>query len=141
MPERPGLLHALPVMDLLLLLWLSFLLGSSLLRQPGVKVELPPSRFQLDRYRESLVITLGSGQDGLQIYLGRESLALSELNERLELLRSEGAPARAIVLLQSDAGTPAGLERQVSEMVLEKGFQLALVGRQDAENSSQPDAP
>jgi hypothetical protein len=33
-----------------------------------------------------------------------------------------------MVLLQTDAGTPVGIERQVSEMVLGKGFRLAMVG-------------
>ena len=35
---------------------------------------------------------------------------------------------KAMVLLQTDAGTPVGIERQVSEMVLGKGFRLAMVG-------------
>ena len=64
LPERPGLLHAVPVMDIFVLLWLLFLLGPSLLRQSGISVELPPSRFQLDRYQETLVITLGPGETG-----------------------------------------------------------------------------
>ncbi len=33
-----------------------------------------------------------------------------------------------MVLLQTDAGTPVGVERQVSELVLGKGFRLAMVG-------------
>lgn len=128
LPERPGLLHAVPVMDLFVLLWLLFLLGPSLFRQSGISVELPPSRFQLERYQETLVITLGPGQAGPRIHLGRDALDIDRLGMRLEELRSAGAPARAMVLLQTDAGTPVGLERQVSEMVLEKGFRLALVG-------------
>jgi biopolymer transport protein ExbD len=128
LPERPGLLHAVPVMDIFVLLWLLFLLGPSLLRQSGINVELPPSRFQLERYQETLVITLGPGEAGPRIHLGRDALDISQLDLRLEDLRAGGAPARAMVLLQTDAGTPVGLERQVSEMVLEKGFRLALVG-------------
>lgn len=128
LPERPGLLHAVPVMDIFVLLWLLFLLGPSLLRQSGISVELPPSRFQLERYQETLVITLGFGESGPRIHLGRDAVDLTRLDERLEELRADGAPARAMVLLQTDAGTPVGLERQVSEMVLAKGFRLALVG-------------
>ncbi len=128
LPERPGLLHAVPVLDVFALLWLLFLLGPLLLRQSGVTVELPPSRFQLERYQETLVITLGPGGDGPRIHLGRDAVAFSELTERLEQLRAGGAPAKAMVLLQTDAGTPVGIERQVSEMVLSKGFRLAMVG-------------
>ena len=53
---------------------------------------------------------------------------MPELAARLEKLRADGAPAKAIVLLQTDAGTPVGVERQVTEMVLGKGFRLAMVG-------------
>ena len=53
---------------------------------------------------------------------------MPDLAERLDKLRAEGAPAKAIVLLQTDAGTPVGIERQVTEMVLGKGFRLAMVG-------------
>lgn len=128
LPERPGLLHAVPVLDVFALLWLLFLLGPSLLRQSGVMVELPPSRFQLERFQETLVITLGPGEDGPRIHLGRDAMTFDELTERFEQLRSDGAPAKAMVLLQTDAGTPVGIERQVSEMVLGKGFRLAMVG-------------
>jgi len=139
LPERPGLLHAVPVMDIFVLLWLLFLLGPSLLRQSGISVELPLSRFQLERYQETLVITLGPGETGPRIHLGRDAVDMGQLDQQLEELRAGGAPARAIVLLQTDAGTPVGLERQVSEMVLEKGFRLALVGaNQPAGRSFHP---
>ncbi len=128
LPERPGLLHAVPVLDIFALLWLLFLLGPSLLRQSGVSVELPPSRFQLERYQETLVITLGPGVDGPRIHLGRDLMDFPGLSARMEQLRAEGAPARVMVLLQTDEGTPVGIERQVSELVLGKGFRLALVG-------------
>ena len=128
LPERPGLLHAVPVLDLFALLWLLFLLAPSLLRQSGVAVELPPSRFQLERYQNPLVITLGAGETGPRIHLGRDPVDLPALADRLEQLRGAGATADSIILLQTDAGTPVGLEREVTEMALGKGFRLALVG-------------
>jgi hypothetical protein len=33
-----------------------------------------------------------------------------------------------MVLLQTDRGTPVGIEREVAELVLGKGFRLAMVG-------------
>jgi hypothetical protein len=134
LPERPGLLHAVPVLNIFALLWLLFLLGPSLSRQSGVTVELPPSRFQLERYQETLVITLGPGGDGPRIHLGRDQMDIPQLSARLEQLRGDGAAAKAMVLLQTDAGTPTGIEREVSELVLGKGFRLALVG----ENTPAP---
>lgn len=137
LPERPGLLHAVPVLNIFALLWLLFLLAPSLLRQSGVAVELPPSRFQLERFQDALVVTLGPGEKEPSIHFGRDSVTLSDLAGRLDRLRADGATAKAIVLLQTDTGTPVGVERQVSEMVLGKGFRLAMVGS----NAPGPRAP
>ncbi len=128
LPERPGLLHAVPVLNIFALLWLLFLLAPLLLRQSGVAVDLPPSRFQLERFQDALVVTLGPGDGEPRIHLGRDSVNPSQLATRLEKLRSEGASKNALILLQTDAGTPVGVERQVTEMILAKGFRLALVG-------------
>ena len=54
---------------------------------------------------------------------------MHELSERLDKLRTDGTQTKAIVLLQTDAGTPVGIEREVTELVLDKGFRLALVGK------------
>lgn len=136
LPERPGLLHAVPLLDLFAILWLLFLLGPSLLQRSGVMVELPPSRFQLERYRETFVVTLGPGESQPRIHFGRESILISELDEKLEQLRKDGACSKSMVLLQTDFGTPAGTERQISELILSKGFRLALVGTKEAPPTS-----
>lgn len=132
LPERPGLLHAVPILNIFALMQLFFMLGPSLLMQSGMAVDLPPSRFQLDRYEEKVVVTLGPGQADArepQLFLGRDPVSRDELGARLEKLREDGAVTKAIVLLQTDAATPAGLEREVTELILSKGFRLALVGK------------
>ncbi len=141
LPERPGLLHAVPVLNIFALLWLLFLLGPSLLRQSGVTVELPPSRFQLDRYQDTLVVTLGPGEQAPRMHFGRDAVDFHQLGERLEKLRAEGAAAKAIVLLQTDRGTPVGTEREVAELVLSKGFKLAMVGANQAEIATPAPQP
>ena len=141
LPERPGLLHALPVLDIFALLWLLFLLGPSLLRQSGIEVELPPSRFQLDRYEDTLVVTLGPGENNPRIHLGRDSVTAEELATRLDTLAGTGAQAKTITLLQTDAGTPVGVEREITELILSKGFRLAIVGANAAGPSPGQDPP
>ncbi len=128
LPERPGLLHAVPILNLFALLWLVLMLSPMLLQQSGVAVTLPPSRFQLERFQDTLVVTLGPGASAPRIHLGRDSVTLAELAGRFDALRAAGAATKAMVLLQTDAGTPVGVEREVVELVLSKGFQLAMVG-------------
>jgi biopolymer transport protein ExbD len=129
LPERPGFLHAIPLLNIFALVQLFFLLGPSLVWQSGVAVDLPPSRFQMERYETPLVVTLGPGEPTPRIHFARDSVTLDELSGRLDKLRESGARAKAIVLLQTDTGTPVGIEREVTEMVLSKGFRLALVGK------------
>ena len=129
LPETPGFMHAVPVLNIFALLLLFFLLGPSLVLQSGVAVDLPPSRFQMERYQNTLVVTLGPGEPTPRIHFGRDAVSLSELAERLEKLRADGMKSKAIVLLQTDTDTPVGVEREVTELVLSKGFRIALVGK------------
>lgn len=138
LPERPALLHALPVVNLFALLWMFHFAGASLTNQSGVTVDPPPSRFQLERFEETLVVTLVTAESGVRMYLGREPVDFAGLGSRLEVLRTQGASARTVVLLQSDAGIQVGAEREVSEMILAKGFRLALVGSSDTDKTAKP---
>jgi len=129
LPERPGFLHAVPILNIFALVQLFFLLGPSLVLQSGVAVELAPSRFQMERYQDTLVVTLGPGEPGARIHLGRDAMSMDELTHRLDGLRSGGATAKSIVLVQTDAGTPVGAERAVTELLLDRGFRVAMVGK------------
>jgi hypothetical protein len=141
LPERPGLLHAVPVLDLFALLWLLVLLGPLMLQQSGVAVSLPPSRFHLERFQDTLVVTLGQDAATARIHLGRDAVTMEELSNRLESLRADGAPATTMVLLQSDAGASVGIEREVVELVLSKGFRLAMVGANSPASRLEPANP
>ncbi|MBJ7285241.1 MAG: biopolymer transporter ExbD, partial [Akkermansiaceae bacterium] len=110
LPERPGFLHAVPLLNIFAMVQLFFLLGPSLVWQSGVAVDLPPSRFQMERFETPLVVTLGPGEPTPRIHFARDSVTLVELSERLDKLRENGAQTKSIVLLQTDTGTPVGVE-------------------------------
>ena len=135
LPERPGLLHALPVFDLFLMLWIVFVLSSALDRQSGVAVELPASQFELERYRSTLVVTIASGELAPQLYLGRDALDFVELKTRLRELHDKGVQRQAIVLLRSDHSIPVGIQRRVEEAALDLGFRVAILGAGDADKN------
>lgn len=126
--ERPGFLHAMPLFDLFALVTILLLLGPLFLSQGGISVEVPSSRFQMQRYGDSLVVTVGPGSEEVPIYLGRQAVTLEELSEQLATLKLNERMARAIVLLKTDIHTSVGMERKVSEVILSAGFRLALVG-------------
>jgi len=131
LPERPGFLHAMPVFDMFALLLFFFLLGPSLVLQSGVRVDPPPSRFQLERFEETLVVSLvSSAVDATPaIYLGRELITGDQLIARLDGFRQDGLATKAVVLLKSNEFTSVKFEREIAESILDLGFRLALVGR------------
>ncbi len=128
LPERPGFLHAVPLFNLFALMLMFLMLGPSFVLQSGVSVELPPSRFQMDRYRNGHVVTIVAG-DPVRLYFGRQVVSIDHLAELLDEKRKEGDEVRSTVLLRSDEKTPVETERMVEEMVLHKGYRLVLVGR------------
>lgn len=127
--ERPGFLHAMPLFDLFALITMLLLLGPLFLSQGGISVEVPTSRFQMQRYGDSVVVTVGSGGEEAPIYLGRQPVTLGELAAQLAKLKLDERMGRAVVLLKTDTQTTVGIERKVSEIVLRAGFRLALVGK------------
>ncbi len=127
--ERPGFMHALPLFDLFIMVTMLLLLGPAYMSQSGISVELPASQFQMQRYQESIVITLHSGEAGQQIYLGREAVSLVELQSRLEVLKTDEVMSRAMVLLKTDLGTPSGVQSEMIDLILRLGFKVALVGK------------
>ena len=77
LPERPGFLHAVPVLNIFALVQLFFLLGPSLVRQSGVAVDLPPSRFQMERYqRRRWWSRWDRARPTPRIHFGRDSVTL-----------------------------------------------------------------
>jgi biopolymer transport protein ExbD len=140
--ERPGFLHAIPLFDLFALVVMLLLLGPLFLSQGGISVEVPSSRFQMQRYEDSVVVTVGSGGEEAPIYLGRQAVTLGELAAQLAKLKLDERMGRAVVLLKTDTRTTVGMERKVSEIILGAGFRLALVGEPDrAGKESKVDAP
>jgi len=137
LPERPGFLHAIPVLNLFLLLVLFFKVAPALVLQSGLTVEMPPSKFQIERDQNLLVVTLGAGQQEGNIHFGRKSVTFAQLEEILERKRQDGSAARSQVLLQTAADLPVSAERKVAEMIVGKGFRLALVGQ--GTNRLRPD--
>jgi hypothetical protein len=96
----------------------------------------------MQRYGDSVVVTVGSGGEEAPIYLGRQAVTLGELAAQLAKLKLDERMGRAVVLLKTDTRTTVGMERKVSEIVLGAGFRLALVGEPDrAGKESKVDAP
>jgi biopolymer transport protein ExbD len=129
LPERPGFLHAMPLLDLFGLLLIFLLLGPAFVAQSGVSIELPPSKFQLDRFAEPLVIS-ATASDPPVIFLGHERVEMNRLDRRLQGERAAlGNSGERVVLLRLDQGVPVNVQRRLAEVALQNGFRVMLAGR------------
>ena len=129
LPERPWFLFAVPLVDLFGLLVGMLLLGPAFVAQSGVSIELPPSRLQLDRFAEPLVITVLPGAEPV-VFVGHEQVGLERLGRRLDAERDRrGGAGERIAVLRVDRSVPVMIERQVAELALGRGFRVMLAGR------------
>ena len=140
LPERPGFLFVVPAFNLLALLIVFILLGPSFVSQYGVAMELPVSRYQMERPTDATVITVRKAlPPALPTYfLEREPVSLAELSERLEARRgNEFAPASS-VLLQVEQGVPVEIQQGVAEIALQKGFRVWILGQPPEDQTPAP---
>ena len=131
LPETPGFLFVVPAFNLFALLLVFFLLGPSFVSQSGVAVELPVSRFQMERQSDATVVTITAG-DPPQYWVEREPVSLGQLSERLDARRGDEASPATTVLLRADKGVSVETQRHVAEIALQKGFRVYLLGQPEA---------
>lgn len=121
LPEKPGFLHALPLIDLLALVMLFPLLSTSLAPQAGAEVELPETDFRLQRVSNPIVVSITGGTEP-EYWVGKERVVRDQLLETVKLHTVDwdngGIPA---VLLKVDVSAQNhGME--VSYMLLREGY-------------------
>jgi len=139
--RRSGFLHVTPIVDVVMLLLIFFLLGSSFTLQSGVAVEIPKSGAILRPMGRAHIITIpatdfsapvteedGEGKDrmgkiilGQKIYFNDEMVTLRELQERL---REHDGLVRA-VMLRADRLAAHGVVIEVSNLALAEGYDVA----------------
>lgn len=137
LPESPGFLIVVPAINLMALMLVFFL--PSLFSQSGVAVELPVSRFQLERQEDRAVVSITS--DNPPVYwLERQQVSFAQLSEQLDARRQGDWAPTSTVLLRVDKGVSVETQRAVAEMALNKGFRVLLLGQPQAV-APTPDQP
>lgn len=97
------------------------LLSTSFLLQPGIAVELPPSRFLQPASQDPLVVAV-TADPGSAIYFEDRKVELGHLAARLKTRRS----ASGQVIVKADRMAPLALVTEVTEMALSEGFSVSL---------------
>jgi len=118
--DRSGMIYTAPLVDVVLLLIIFFLFGTSLVLKSGVGVSLPRSSSALPMAEDAHIITLLPGSGSTFFFNDRKS----DLASLDGLLEGAAQRSRQVVLL-GDESVSYGMVMEVSRVVLEKGFDLS----------------
>jgi hypothetical protein len=129
LPAKPGFLHALPGMDLIALVLMFPLLGSSFVRQAGMDVVMHESPWRYQQMDSPVVVTLGAGLEN-PMWVNKRQIPLENLETEIQRLQTEeGGAAISTAVVRSDVGVPSGVEKDVINRILKMGLKCGLVGR------------
>ena len=111
--------------DVVLLLLVFFLLSSTFIVQPGIRVQLPKARIRERESERNILITLT--KEG-SLYLGEETVELEVLPARLYSLLLENPDQ--LIVLRADRDVPLNTAVQVLDMAKSAGGERFLIATQ-----------
>jgi biopolymer transport protein ExbD len=112
-----GLMDMTPLIDVVLLLLIFFMLSSSFIFNPGVKVDLPEYTSTESLTKSDMVVTIT--KEGLYLY-NDNSILLRELQNRFKQAANENPNARLIIKAANEV--PHGVVVRVMVMAKEAGI-------------------
>jgi len=123
-----GQLDIAPLIDVVFLLLIFFMLTSSYIFQPGIKINLPKAVTSEVVQEKNLIITIS--KEGL-IYLNQHLLSLDQLKVHLAKLANEERP----LLIKADRNASLGKVVQIWDMSREAGLtQINIATNQPEKN-------
>jgi len=123
-----GQLDIAPLIDVVFLLLIFFMLTSSYIFQPGIKINIPKAVTSEVVQEKNLIITIS--KEGL-IYLNQHLLSLDQLKVHLAKLANEERP----LLIKADRNASLGKVVQIWDMSREAGLtQINIATNQPEKN-------
>ena len=112
---KKGQLDIAPLIDVVFLLLIFFMLTSSFIFQPGIKVNLPKAVTSEALHEKSLVILITNLD---VIYLNDRAITTKELNSRLRIAAKEKKP----LLIKADRRASMGKIVEIWDMCRDTGI-------------------
>lgn len=121
--QRKVVINITSLIDVVLLLLIFFMLTTSFVEQPGMKLDLPETQSSTGEKPEGLEIVVQA--DG-NINLNGESVSLEELPDKLE--EKLGQSKDKSLLLRADKEVPHGTVVQIMDIAKLKGLEKLIIG-------------
>ena len=133
-PERKPIIafSAIGLTDIVLLLLIFFLLSSTFILQPGIKVELPEAQVVETVERQTLTVTIPISGG---VYLNDEPVSLAELPARLQ--RELAGDVDKDIILRADEDIPFKRAVQIMDIAKRVGAGRFLVATRTSEEGGQ----
>ncbi len=124
LPQRPGLIYTMPVLDILVLVLIFPLLGSSFSTNAGVELRLEDTSHRYERMERSIIVTI-KGVDKREIYVNDRLVSERSLLDELaiEAKKWKGGGAVGIVY-RVDVRVPSGYKALIADRLLEEGYRV-----------------
>lgn len=111
-----------PLIDAVLLLLIFFMVSSSFVVQPGIKIELPESESGELKPKDELRIVLGANGE---LYYMNRPVTLEQLADELRQVQSSLNKA-SVAIVQADKRVPHGKVVEVLDVVERVGLNIAI---------------
>lgn len=112
-------MNMVPMIDVVFQLVLFFMVSTTLILTPAIKLILPSSSTSEPLLMEKLVITVVSREE---VYLNKDRFTLDGLNERLVRLTAEEKKDIQAVVLEGDRAISYSLLIEVLDVLRDNGF-------------------
>ncbi len=115
------------LIDVVLLLVIFFMITTSFVAQPGIKINLPQASAKEVRQEKEMNVIISKDK---KIYLNDELLSLSLLSGRLKEALEKGS--KSLLIIKADELVPHGLVVKVMDVAKKTGVEtLAIATRPD----------
>ncbi len=122
-----SLVDLAPMTDMVFQVLLFFILSSSFIVEPGIKVNLPKSQTSELQVQQKLIITVDKDQ---QIFVDNKPVSLESLEDKLKLMLPYYS--EKIVVIRADKTVPHGLVVKIMDIAKISGAQkLAIATEKD----------
>lgn len=121
----------IPMIDVVFQLVIFFMVSSTFLITPGIRLALPQSETSEPVAMTKIVVTVKSEEE---VYLNKDRYSLIELDEALDSMKREEKTSIGTVVIEGDRDIPYNLIVQVLDVLRRQGFQGVNLRMEDAKN-------
>lgn len=112
LPDRPGLIHMLPGIDILALVFILPLISSSFKSNAGIEIVMPSSPYRLAAMERSVQVSI-KGVTNPKIWVNKREVTERELLKEIAKEVDAKGKGTVVITLQVDVNVPSGYKAEI----------------------------